>query len=288
VVPSVNVLSAAIAVIMFIEMLELDPITSITGNVRVVKLPIVAGAMLPRVNTARARSTPTLVRAGRFIVTSAAIVLGKNAPFINDNTGKEKVVSEAIVLGLKVLLTNVNAGADNVGKRFITVGEKPPPDKLPTDAKLGIDRVVRAASVVGTKPAPTVTSDGADRVTSDAFVPGLKLLITTVNAGIDSVVSNGKEVGLKLTPVKLKTGKLSEVKRFHVVMVNVLRIPAKFAKVSVADGPLAGKTSVSIVTPSGTVNVAPACAPDFAETIAINGAGAVPVYATETANIFDS
>ena len=227
--PSVKVLNAAMAVMMFIEMLELEPITSITGNVRVVKLPIVAGAILPPLNTARARSTPTLVRAGRLIVTSAAIVFGVNGPSIVDNTGKEKAVSNAIVLGLKLPPANANAGADSVAKRFIVVGPKLPPVKVPTVAKLGIDRVVRDAIAPSAKPAPTAASDGADRVTSDAFVPGLKEPITTANAGIDSVVSNGKLLGLKLAPAKLKTGKLSEVKRLYVDMVNVLRIPDKFA-----------------------------------------------------------
>ena len=61
---------------MFMDMLELEPITSITGNVRVVNAAIVAGAIRPFVKAVLARSTPTLVKAGRLIAVRSAIVLG--------------------------------------------------------------------------------------------------------------------------------------------------------------------------------------------------------------------
>ena len=74
--PSVKVDRAAVPLIMFMDTLELEPITSITGNVRVVNAAIVAGAIRPFVKAVLARSTPTLVKAGRLIAVRAAIVLG--------------------------------------------------------------------------------------------------------------------------------------------------------------------------------------------------------------------
>ena len=239
VLPSVKVDNAATAVMMFTEMLEVEPITSITGNVRVVKLPIVAGAILPPVNTVRARSTPTLIRAGADSVTSAAIVLGKKVPVIFASTGIDSVVSDAIVVGAKPPPTNVSAGADNVGSNTSVVGEKPPNVVAPADSNAGIDRVVNDGILPGTKEAPHDVRAGADRVASDVNpLPDPKEPDTTFNAGIDRVVSNGIEVMVKLSPQKVKTGKLNDVKFGQVVNVNVDIIPVKFAKVSVVDGPL--------------------------------------------------
>lgn len=274
--PSVKVLNAAMAVIMFIEMLELEPITSITGNVRVVKLPIVAGAILPPVNTVRARSTPTLVKAGADMVTSAAIVAGLKLPPTYASTGIEKVVREAIELGEKLVPTNVSAGADNVGNNAIEEGAKEPLEITPTPCRTGIDRVVSEAIVLGPKLAPINTSAGAEKVVSVAKRFGLKAASTFTSEGIDRVVSVGIVLKLKFPPRKLKTGKLIEVKLGADGSVKLVRIPAKLEKVNVVDG-ITRKIKLSTITPSETVKVDPACAPDLAETIAPNGGGAIPV-----------
>ena len=76
VLPSVNVVSAAVPLMIFTDMLEDEPITSITGKVKDVNAAIVAGAIRPDVKTVLAKFTPMLVKAGRSIVVREAIVAG--------------------------------------------------------------------------------------------------------------------------------------------------------------------------------------------------------------------
>lgn len=97
--PSVKVLNAAMAVMMFTDMLEVEPITSITGKVKDVNAAIVDGVIRPEVKEVLVRFTPTLVNEGRLISVSDAIVLGLKSNPTNASAGLVSKVSEAIALG---------------------------------------------------------------------------------------------------------------------------------------------------------------------------------------------
>ena len=76
VLPSVNVLNAAVPETIFMLIDEEEPITSIAGKVKDVNATIVAGAIRPSVKIVLARFTPTLFKAGRLIVVREDMLLG--------------------------------------------------------------------------------------------------------------------------------------------------------------------------------------------------------------------
>ena len=124
VLPSVNVLNAAVAETIFMLTDEEEPITSMAGKVKDVNAPIVFGEMFPLVRPVRSKEVPMLFKAGNEIVVNAAIAAGLKLLPINSRTGKEKVVNDAIVLGLRLAPIKVSEGKENVGKGPLTDGDK--------------------------------------------------------------------------------------------------------------------------------------------------------------------